>query len=79
MTESPVARGMVKFWLADKGWGVISSDVLPPGRDAWAHFSRIEAEGFRELSQGQEVEFRYRAEKKDSFDFVAEWVRALPS
>ncbi|MEA5053253.1 MAG: GNAT family N-acetyltransferase [Propionicimonas sp.] len=56
MTEAP-ARGVVKFWKADKGWGAISSSVLPPGRDAFAHFSVVELEGFQALSQGQLVEF----------------------
>jgi cold shock CspA family protein/ribosomal protein S18 acetylase RimI-like enzyme len=74
--QSDVARGMVKFWKTDKGWGAISSDVFPEG-DAFAHFSVIEAEGFRELRQGQPVLFRYHAAVQDSFRFVADWVRAI--
>jgi hypothetical protein len=27
--------GVVKFW-SDKGSGAVSSDLLPPGRDAWS-------------------------------------------
>lgn len=79
MTESSAAvRGVVKFWKSEKGWGAISSDSLPAGRDAFAHFSAIEADGYRELVAGQVVDFRYHAARKDSFDFVADWVRAHP-
>ncbi|MCA0294970.1 MAG: cold shock domain-containing protein [Actinobacteria bacterium] len=73
-----MSRGVVKFWRSEKGWGAISSDDLPAGRDAWAHFSMIEADGFRDLHEGQAVEFTYDARRQDSFDFVANWVRALP-
>lgn len=78
MSESGVAaRGVVKFWKSDKGWGAISSDALPAGRDAFAHFSVIDAEGYRELTAGQVVEFRYHAARQDSFDFVVDWIRAV--
>lgn len=71
-------RGVVKFWKPNKGWGAISSDALPPGRDAFAHFSAIEAAGFRELVPGEAVDFCFVEVQQDSFDFVAEWVRVLP-
>jgi len=65
-----VARGVVKFWNAEKGRGAISSDELPPGRDAWAHFSHImDMPGYRALEAGQAVEFSYEAAQQDSFDF----------
>lgn len=73
--SAPPVRGVVKFWKTAKGWGAISSDVLPSGRDAFAHFSAIEAAGFRSLDQGQLVDFTYRAEPYESFDLVADWVR----
>lgn len=76
MTEAP-ARGVVKFWKADKGWGAISSSVLPPGRDAFAHFSVVELEGFQALSQGQLVEFGCHPALQDGFEFVADWVRPV--
>jgi cold shock CspA family protein/ribosomal protein S18 acetylase RimI-like enzyme len=72
-----VAQGVVKFWKPEKGWGAISSEELPEGRDAFAHFSVIEAEGYRELNQNQRVLFRYHAAQQDSFGFVADWVRAI--
>lgn len=76
--EATTARGVVKFWKADKGWGAISSDALPIGRDAFAHFSAIEAEGFRQLTAGQTVDFRYHATQQDGFEFIASWVRPAP-
>ncbi|WP_433435853.1 cold-shock protein [Nonomuraea sp. CA-141351] len=70
-------RGTVKFWKDDKGWGAISSPELPPGRDAWAHFSDIVAEGYRSLEAGDEVEFDVVERSQDSFDYVAENIRKL--
>jgi CspA family cold shock protein len=72
------AVGVVKFWKPEKGWGAVSSAALPPGRDAWVHFSTIEMVGFRALEPGQRVEFTFHAQKQDSFDFVADWVSPLP-
>ncbi|QIS11930.1 cold-shock protein [Nocardia arthritidis] len=76
MTEQ-AAEGVVKFFKSEKGWGAISSPALPPGRDAFVHYSDIEGTGFRALAAGDRVSFRYRAAKQDSFDFVATWVRKL--
>ena len=67
-----MARGVVRFWKAEQGWGVISSDELPPGRDAWAHFSSImDMPGYRVLEPGQAVDFSYEAVQQDGFDFRA--------
>ena len=76
MSEEPV-RGVVKFWRVVKGWGAISSEALPAGFDAWVHFSAIEAEGYRSLAEGQEVEFTFESAIQDSFRFRAIWVRAV--
>ncbi|MFC7623413.1 cold-shock protein [Microlunatus sp. GCM10028923] len=72
-----MARGTVKFYKSDKGWGAISSAELPPGLDAFVHYSAIEAEGFRELHQGDEVDFDYEPAVQDSFRFVATRARRL--
>ena len=72
-----MAMGVVKFYKAEKGWGAISSDQLPPDRDAWVHFSAIEGDGFRSLEQGDVVEFDYEKGRQDSFDFRATRVRKL--
>jgi cold shock protein len=75
-----VARGLVKFWNAEDGWGVISSDELPPGRDAWAHYSQImDMPGYRALEAGQAVEFSFEAAKQDGFEFRVIEVRLTAS
>jgi CspA family cold shock protein len=71
-----VARGVVKSWIAEDGWGVISSDELPAGHDAWAHYSQIvDMPGYRALEAGQAVEFSFEAAQHDGFDFRAVEVR----
>ena len=72
-----MAMGVVKFYKAEKGWGAISSDQLPPDRDAWVHFAVIEGDGYRSLNQGDVVEFDYERARQDSFDFRATRVRKL--
>lgn len=72
-----MARGTVKFWKAQKGWGAISSEELPPGKDAWAHFSVVEVPGCVCLEPGQLVEFEYEAAQQDSFEYRATAVRAV--
>lgn len=68
-----MATGVIKFYRADKGWGAISSEALPPGRDAWFHFSHID--GDKMLTEGQRVEFEFEAVQQDSFEYRALWVR----
>ncbi len=50
-----MASGTVKWFNAAKGFGFIEQD--DGGADAFAHFSNIAAEGFRELLEGQKVTF----------------------
>jgi CspA family cold shock protein len=50
-----MAQGTVKWFNADKGFGFIEQDG--GGADVFAHFSNIAAQGFRELQEGQKVEF----------------------
>ncbi|HEY0870926.1 MAG TPA: cold shock domain-containing protein [Acidothermaceae bacterium] len=73
-----MARGVVKFWNAEKGWGAISSEELPAGHDAWAHFSQImDMPGYRTLEAGQLVEFSYESARQDSFNFRAIQIRLV--
>lgn len=74
-----MAQGTVKFWKSEKGWGAISSGALPDGSDAWAHFSAIEGEGYRDLRAGDHVDFDYEPARQDSFDFRATRVRWIGS
>ncbi|NUW34186.1 cold shock domain-containing protein [Nonomuraea sp. SMC257] len=72
-----MTQGFVKFWKAEKGWGAISSPALPPGRDAFGHFSEVVGTGYRVLEEGDEVEFDLVKQKQDSFDYVAVNIRKL--
>ena len=49
-----MANGKVKWFSNQKGYGFIQTDE---GEDIFVHFSAIQAEGFKTLAQGQEVEF----------------------
>lgn len=46
--------GKVKWFDDAKGYGFITRDE---GGDVFVHFSQIEGDGFRSLSEGQTVEF----------------------
>ncbi|AUG75348.1 cold-shock protein [Kitasatospora xanthocidica] len=50
-----MANGTVKWFNAEKGFGFIEQDG--GGADVFAHYSNINANGFRELLEGQKVEF----------------------
>ncbi|MEV6135384.1 cold shock domain-containing protein [Nocardia sp. NPDC051990] len=67
--------GTVKFFEAEQGWGAIASPDLPPGCDAWVHFSSIDGDEFRILTEGDRVEFRYEQAQQDGFRYRATWVR----
>jgi CspA family cold shock protein len=45
--------GTVKWFNEGKGYGFIESD----GKDLFVHFSEIQGDGFKTLSEGQSVEF----------------------
>lgn len=47
-------KGTVKWFNAGKGYGFITGE---DGVDYFAHFSQIQAEGYRSLEQGQAVSF----------------------
>ena len=49
-----MAIGKVKWFSNQKGYGYIQTIE---GEDIFIHFSAIQAEGFKTLGQGQEVEF----------------------
>jgi len=46
--------GTVKWFNAEKGYGFIS---IEGEDDVFVHFSAINAEGFKTLEEGQEVQF----------------------
>ncbi|MFB0536021.1 MAG: cold-shock protein [Anaerolineae bacterium] len=46
--------GTVKWFNGSKGYGFISRE---DGDDVFVHYSAIQTEGFRNLEEGQRVEF----------------------
>jgi len=47
-------KGRVKWFSEAKGYGFIEREE---GDDVFVHYTAINAEGFRTLAEGQEVEF----------------------
>jgi Cold shock proteins len=54
-------EGKVKWFNESKGFGFIEQDG---GGDVFVHFSAIQAEGFKTLSEGQRVSFDVQKGKK---------------
>jgi CspA family cold shock protein len=54
-------KGTVKWFNDSKGYGFIAS---PRGDDVFVHFSAIQAEGFRTLAEGEQVEFEVQESDK---------------
>jgi CspA family cold shock protein len=56
-----MSEGKVKWFNESKGFGFIEQDG---GGDVFVHFSAIQAEGFKTLSEGQRVSFDVQKGKK---------------
>jgi len=65
-----VAAGIVKWFNGTKGYGFITPDG--GGKDVFVHHSAIEGAGYKELSEGQRVEFESEQAPKGP---QAKWVR----
>jgi len=49
-----MASGTVKWFNESKGFGFVTTE---DGQDAFVHYSDIEGDGFKTLSEGEAVEF----------------------
>jgi len=58
-----MARGKVKWFNDAKGYGFIQQQE-GAGPDVFVHFSAIQADGFKTLAEGQEVEFEVQTGDK---------------
>ena len=67
-----MAQGTVKWFNGEKGFGFIAKDG--GGADVFVHYSQIDASGFRNLDEGQRVEFEIGQGQKGP---QAESVRAI--
>lgn len=47
-------KGTVKWFNSNKGYGFITPES---GEDVFVHFSAIQSEGYKNLEEGQAVEF----------------------
>ncbi len=50
--------GTVKWFNGNKGYGFLARDG---GADVFVHFSAIQGDGFKNLEEGQKVEFTVEA------------------
>ncbi len=51
-----MAKGTVKWFNADKGFGFIAPD--DGGDDLFVHHSEVRTQGYASLNEGQKVEFQ---------------------
>jgi CspA family cold shock protein len=48
-------QGKVKWFNSSKGYGFIQSEEV--GKDVFVHYSVIEGDGYKSLTEGETVEF----------------------
>jgi CspA family cold shock protein len=53
-----MATGTVKWFNGEKGFGFIEQS--DGGKDVFVHFSAIGGEGYRDLNEGDKVEFEVK-------------------
>jgi CspA family cold shock protein len=53
--------GKVKWFSSSKGYGFLTTD---DGKDVFVHYSGIQSGGYKELKEGQKVEFETETGEK---------------
>jgi len=56
-----MVKGTVKWFNTQKGYGFITKE---DGEDVFVHYSAIKNEGFKNLEEGQKVEFEVQEGSK---------------
>lgn len=56
--DALVTRAVVRQWHDEDGWGVADAPEAPGG--IFVHFSFIEGDGYRSLTEGETVELELR-------------------
>jgi CspA family cold shock protein len=64
-----VIEATVRDWHDVDGWGVLDSAETPGG--CWVHYSDIDADGFRSLSEVETVLLEYEQAEQDGYHFRA--------
>ena len=57
-----MANGKVKWFNSDKGYGFI--EQTDGGPDVFVHYSAIQGDGYRNLNEGDEVDFEVTQSQK---------------
>lgn len=65
--------GTVKWFNAEKGYGFIANDN--GGEDVFVHFSAIQVDGYKTLTEGQKVTFDIEEDTRNSNKLRAANVR----
>lgn len=69
VVDGASVRAVVRYWLAEQGWGVLDCPQTPGG--CWAHFSAVAATGYRELAPATFVRLEFERAAQHGFAYRA--------